>query len=920
MRLKHFCTIFGTVPVVPGQREYRQEWSRVEDVLDQLLDADADDLAAVLRRARRDDPQVAARAEELFGALRKEGDVLDVPMFESLPELLLEISDGSLRDRSGTRIGSYRLVQVLGRGGMGVVYSAERADREFEQRVAIKLLPLGLESEAAELRFRSERQVLARLAHPNIARLLDGGVTGEGHPFLVMELVEGRPIDVYCDEQGLDLRQRIRLSLDVCAAVQFAHQNLVIHRDLKPANLLVTDDGEVKLLDFGIAKVLYDVPGSDAPTRFQPRTASWASPEQLADQPVSTASDVYSLGLVVYRLLAGVAPRDLVVEDAPGDGGSGLSFPQPSRVAFDPARPMAGHWAKDLRGDLDNVIGKALAAEPEHRYPTAAALADDLRRYLAGEPVTAREPTLGYRLRRFIGRHRAAVVVSLAAFGALSVALWMALSQAQRAREEAERSRRVASLMSGLFVDADPWAEGSGGVTVLELLDRGVDRVRHELADDPEIRHELLDVLGRSYSGLGHAEQGLSLHQNVLDERRTHLGPRHPSTLESMRRLGEALLSLGRHEEAAPLLEEAAFTAEAVYGAEALGLADFLYALGLLRKAEAEYAAQEVIFRRVVAIHQSHTDQPTTPLALALGELSVALDYLGRDHESLNIQLQALEMAEATLGAEHPRTATLHNNMGLRLAEAGRQEEAASYLRRAFELLESRPGVHETELVAPLSNLGRTLTSLGDFVAARPYVERAARIARASSAPDDFTRIGAEINLATVELELGNLDDAVAIYRDALSRFEARLGPEHQATARARALLGVTLARAGAFAEAEAALRSALVVQLGSGTDPMSPDQTLLALGRLLLDDGRLDEADDLLADALTRRLAVVAAEHWTVAEVRLELALLARARGEPWPADVSRLYRTLAETLPAGNFRLSRGESLMGDLVSSGG
>jgi eukaryotic-like serine/threonine-protein kinase len=897
-----------------------EAWARIEALVDELLDLNSDERSDALQRAREDDPAVAEAAERLLGAMEDgEESLLDSPLFVSSPELMADATEDAARDRSGTLLGPYRLVRVLGRGGMGVVYLAERADEEFEKQVAVKLMPRGLESEEAVRRFRLERQVLARLDHPHIARLLDGGVTDEGYPYLVMELVEGQPIDLYCDENRLGMEARLGLFRDICAAVQHAHQNLVVHRDLKPGNILVTEEGSVRLLDFGVAKLLDDDLEADSLTRFQPRTTAYASPEQLANQPVSTASDVYSLGVVLYRLLTGERPRDRggSSDEARDGAAAGPTRPtlRPSEVAERVATEGGDlPWRRRLAGDLDRIVLKALAEEPRERYAAASALGEDLQRFLAGLPVSAREPTLAYRLRKFVSRHRTGVVASLLAALALTLALVAALWQAGRARAEARRAEQVASLLSGLFADANPWAPTSGEVTVPELLDRGVERVRTELEEDPATRSRLLDVLGRAYNGQGLEESGIPLLEEVLAERRMRLGDRHPETAGSMRTLGLALAAAGRVEEGAPLVEGAFALSEELYGRDSPETADYLFALGSLRHEERNYEEQEQIFRRLVGNLRRQGEERSSRLALALGELSIALDLLDRDAESLEIQRQALEMAEATLGPAHPYTATLRNNMGLRLVEAGDLEAAATYLRLALESFESRPGLNEEELVAPLSNVGRVLTSLGDFPAARPYVERAAEIGRRLHPPNHFTRIGAEINLATVLYELGELEEAAEIYGAALSRFEAMLGAGHQATARARSLLGATLARLGQTAAAEPALVQALGVQRSGLGDPMFPDETLVALGRLRLDAGRLDESEALLAEALALRRETLADGHWRLAEIQIELAALAQARGNPDPALAEASRRTLAETLPEGNFRLERARRFFGD------
>ncbi len=863
----------------------QEEWGRIDARLEEALDLDPSQRPAWLGQLAAAEPALAAQLQELLSTLEDStGDAFEEPMAAGMADLRSAALDDVTRDRAGQRLGPYRLLEVLGRGGMGVVYRAERADREFEKTVAIKLIPSGLESPEAERRFRAERQVLAQLEHPGIARLLDGGVTDEGYPYLVMELVEGAPIDRYCDEQGLDKRQRVDRFLAVCDAVQHAHQNLVIHRDLKPANILVSRQGAVKLLDFGVAKLLGEGAGPQ-PTLVQPHTPGYAAPEQIANQPVSTASDTYSLGVILWSLLDPTAQlRALTAGERP---------------RFD----------RSVGGDLARILDQALQPEPALRYPTAAALAADLRRYLAGEPISAREPTFAYRVRRFVGRHRWAVASTVAVFGALAAMLGVTLRQAERAQTEADRAQRVAGLMTGLFVDADPYAPTTGEVSVVEILDRGVARVREELADDRELRAELLSVLGRAYLGQEQVEKGVALHEEVLAECRALFGETDPRTGEAMRQLGYSLLVAERGEEAAPLIERSVALAEesAVDHGSDHELARRLFALGLLRHDQGDFAAQEELFSRVVELRRREAGEGSSSLALALGQLSVALESQGRSEASLTHQREAVAMAEATLGADHPYTANLRNNLGVRLRSAGDYEGAVVYFGRALEVLENRPDVPRLELIAPLSNLGRVRLEQGRFAAARPHLERAAEIARSETPEDDFRRLVAIINSATLGTELGAFERAEAGYRQVLAAMVERFGSDHPATTRVRSLLGSCLFAAGQSEAADEALSTALAAQRGSGQNPNGLDETLLSLGALRREQGNLDEARALLEEALELRGEILPAGHWRRAEVEAELALIDRCHDSTASARLAAARKTLEESLPADNHRIQR-------------
>ena len=419
------------------------------------------------------------------------------------------------------RIGAYRVLRELGHGGMGVVYLASRADDQYRKRVAIKVIPAGATSHETVRHFRRERQILASLDHPNIARLLDGGTTTDGSPYIVMEYVEGDAIDRYCDRHELSLVERLRMFLVVCGAVSHAHRNLVVHRDLKPRNILVTKDGDPKLLDFGIATVLNpELSGDSVGTRLA-FTPEYASPEQIQNQSVSTAADVYSLGVVLYELLTRRSPYRLktrtpseifqaVCEQQPdlpsaAAGRTGDAATADAATTTDPttAPSRRTHLQRRLKGDLDTILLKALRKEPHQRYLSVDAFADDLRLFLDGKPVTARRPTVAYRTRKFLRRHWLPATAALALALTLVVGSVALAVQARRLGQERDKSTRIAGFLTELFTVADPSRSRGDSVTAREILDEGVKKIDATLADDPMTRGDLLGTMSDVYEGLG---------------------------------------------------------------------------------------------------------------------------------------------------------------------------------------------------------------------------------------------------------------------------------------------------------------------------------------------------------------------------------------------------------------------------------
>jgi serine/threonine-protein kinase len=527
--------------VTPEQR------GRVEAVFDAALDLAPADRNAFVERECGDDVVVRNEVVALLTAHERDFGVLEAASPGTLVASLLEVY------RPGSRIGPYRLTREIGRGGMGVVYLAERDDGQFRRTVAIKVMRAGMDPDEVRRRLEAERQILAALDHPNIARLYDGGVAPDGRPYLVMEYVEGQPIDEYCDSHRLSVEERLALFCTVAHAVHYAHRRLVVHRDLKPSNILVTADGHPKLLDFGIAKILEESPLEvTAPltrTGLRLLTPEYASPEQIRGGPVTTANDVYALGVVLYELLTGRRPFDvsdlspaeaervILLQDARKPSTLTSRRDTASRnTAGDTAAPDPAHTAtlrrstpvrlaRRLSGDLDNLVLMALRKEPERRYASAQQFADDIQRHLVGRPVTARGHSPTYRARKFVDRHRwgvlagAAIIVLLAA-GIISTLVQaraaaeqarIALEERIRAEQEARRAARVQSIVVDLFRLSDPNEALGDTITAREMLDRGAERVLREFGDQPDVQAALLSEVARVYANLGLADRAETL-------------------------------------------------------------------------------------------------------------------------------------------------------------------------------------------------------------------------------------------------------------------------------------------------------------------------------------------------------------------------------------------------------------------------
>ncbi len=753
--------------------------------------------------------------------------------------------------------GVWRLIRELGRGGMGTVYLAERTDGIYRAQAALKMLSPWLRGSAFETRFALERQILSDLRHPAIATLLDGGVAADGTPYLVMEYVKGEPITEFAQTRALDIPGRLRLMLAVCQAVQHAHQNLVVHRDLKPGNILVTADGRPKLLDFGIAKLLLPLDDAqrrdDAPeTRLL--TPEYASPEQARGEPVTTASDVYSLGVILYQLLVGERPRS----------GSDPSRPPPrpgtavlQRPSSAPPWNTAAHrqaWSRRLRGDLDTLVLTALAAEPERRYATAQQLGDDIERYLRNQPLKARPDTLRYRARKFLRRHRVGVALAAAA---LAVILGAALSLAilaVRLRDERDRSaaaqdraeyqrkaaERVAQFLGRLFEGANPNPAEGSAPTLRDVLDRGAQDVGEQLKDDPPVQARLLVLMANAYRQLGEYRKGIALAERAVALRRARQPP------------------------------------------EPAELADSIDTLGELRRSDAEYAQAEQLHREALSLRREMAPADPVLIGRSLNNLALTLYEAGRNAEALPLYEDSLALRRRTLGDSAPPVLSTLVNIGLLRRTLGDYAAAEAAFREVFEQRLRTLGETHLATANVMTHLGRTLVSLGRSEEAESLLRRALAVRR--SLLGDRS---ADVSISLYELayalqQRGKLDEAEAALRESHAIDLQLYAPDHAETAQTLARLGSVLLAQGRPEPAEQALRDSLRIV----ERHLAPDHARIAAARSYLADvlvarAQPDAAEPLYRAALEIQRSQLRADHPEVGHSLLGLAQVALLRGD---------------------------------------
>jgi serine/threonine-protein kinase len=718
---------------------------------------------------------------------------------------------------ANTVIGRYRIVREIGRGGMGAVYLAERADRQFERRVALKVVKRGMDTDEVMQRFRYERQILARLEHPGIARLYDGGVTPDGRPYLVMEFVEGRPLLAHCDELGLSVEHRLALFRAVCEAVQFAHQNLVVHRDIKPSNLMVTELGEVKLLDFGIAKLLDDAPGA-VDTRGQGRifTPEYASPEQLAGRPVTTASDTYSLGVVLYEQLTGCRPFDpgpvVSGEDEPDPSLLGRELGRPSAVAV-PATVAADRGTtpeglrRRLRGDLDTITSKALEADPGRRYPSAAALLDDIDRHLNGLPVSARQGGRAYRAAKFVRRHQTAVLaaglVLLSLMGGLGTALWQArhaARQAARAERERDVAQSVSGFLEGLFQSSDPFAVDQGGLDTLRIRDflaQGTAKVQRELRGQPAVEARMLHVLGEVYHNLGSQNQARPLLEEALRLRIGQHGAASAEVAETQTKLGILRRDLGDLAPSESLLRASLAVRRGLYGEQHADVGETLNELAATLRMQGEYDMAVRLHQQALASLRAATGPQDLKVILTLSELAATLGEKGEVDRAVGYAEEQLAVTRSAYGPGHPWVALALGNLSGQLQRKGDYEAAERHARESLAIAERTLGMQHPWVGEMLNIVGLILYRQEKYDEAEPIYRRSLAIKRAQdSGPSQSEGVGM-FNLALLLRAKGSLDSAEAMNRRSLAMMREVVGDDHPSVAMQVGHLAVILQAKG---------------------------------------------------------------------------------------------------------------------------
>jgi serine/threonine protein kinase len=893
----------------------RERWLQIQSLFAQVIDVDAGERESRLSQAGANDAELRRSVESLLAADGAPSDPLTEIIGNAAGSLLEHHQDRLI----GTSVGPYRISAILGHGGMSTVYRGER-ETHYRQTVAIKVLHQAALHPRLRSRLHSERHILGTLDHACIARLIDSGELEDGLPYLVMEHVDGELLDAYCDARRLSIQGRLALMIQVCEAVQYAHRNLIVHRDIKASNILVTGEGTPKLLDFGIAKLLapeglsHTVPV----TRLQERmlTPENAAPEQVLGRPITTATDIYALGVLLYELLAGRSPYRL------------MSFSQlqlERAICMDePLRPsQAVHRSGDAResspriaelrglapdrlrarlsGDLDAIVAMAMRKEPERRYPSAEALADDLKNHLQGRPVFARRGDWRYDAAKFLRRHMLAVGMVAAAFCGLAAVAGISLWQSHRleaARDatarERDRAREVSAFLVDVFSQADPFTARGRDATAKDLLDRGAARIEDNAVLQPEVRAQLLESIGLAYRRQGSSDKAIPLFEQALAIRRMARPPDDREIAAALANLASALTDAGNLVSAEAYLRQALAASRRGGDPDSVNTAEILMQSGHLALNEQSAPQRAAAFYRdALAIYRRLPDQALA-VASTLNDLAGAAIWVDDFKSGERYEREALNIYQENAGRKHPEYAIALATLGNVLTELGQYAEAEAMLKEALDIERQVFGADHQRVAETEAHLGVLYAKRGELPDAIAATERAVNIAGERLGPNHYLTGYYLDSLGALYLQSGNLPAAERDARRALAVYAQALPARHLYVASARQLLGEILLRRGSAAAAEAELRAAAeLCSALAGPDHWRTARANASLGWILIQRGNAAAGEPLLTDARARLLSSLGAANPATQLASERLADYYRTRHRD--ADAARVSGTAA-------------------------
>lgn len=800
----------------------KDHWKQITDIVDEVLKADQPSTRRkILEDQCGDDEDLKSEVHKFLNSIEDSSDYWD-SLFQSNRLFIGEITENYENDTDNRfinktatlddidddtipdKVGVYKIKKRIGYGGMGEVYLAGRIDEKFNQNVALKLMRHGVTSNDQARRFEQERTILSSLNHPNIAQLLDGGISEDGRSYYVMEFVDGISITEYCKVNECDLHERLSLFKQVCKAVQYAHSNFIVHRDLKPENLLVNKAGVVKILDFGIAKMIDDSLDEQSilqtSSGFRMLSLKYAAPEQITLAPITTATDVYALGTLLYELITGSHPFDLENKTL-HETEYVIRNRQPSRPSS-----VSPRWRMKLKGDLDVIILKALRKESAERYDSAQNMLDDIERFENSLPVSARHDSLFYRSRKFIKRHS----LSLMFTGfILLLVVSFTLFYTQRIAEEkrfaelqAQKAEQVTLFLMDLFEANSPTQSGGEIITARDMLIRG-ETEAEKLEGYPELKAQMYEVIGEIYRRLGQYGKSESLLRQSLTIRQELYGNYHPETVGTFDKLGLLLINKGEFNTADSILTAALNIRENLIQPNGAGLATTLSNLAFVTRRKGEHTDAEQLYRRSLDLRKEHLGN-NHPLTIEnMNSLGVILHNTGKYQETEALYREILHRRQELLNPIHPDVAISQNSLGALLMNLGKYSEADSLLNRALFVRKKIYGNEHPFVAMSLNNLGLSCLEQNQLEESEEYLTEAYRIRVEQLGHSSTNTAITKFTLAELMLKTNRADSAITLYNEAYQTFYQNLSPNHSFTARSTVGLGSAYLALGDLERAE---------------------------------------------------------------------------------------------------------------------
>lgn len=837
-----------------------EQWNRLQTLFKELVDLDPDTKSYRLEQIKTENPLLYDELLTLLAADSESTSILDGFAAD-------QIDLSSILHPEIKRIGPFEIDEKIGTGGMGNVYRAKRVEGGFDQTVALKLIKFGLRSDQAFSHFESERNILAGLQHPHIARLIDGGVTEEDHPWFAMEYIEGEDLITYSSRRQLSIEEKLSLFLDVTEAVQYAHRNLVVHRDLKPNNILVTGDvnkPQIKLLDFGISQVMDDTAGAE--TAKQAMTRAYASPEQMSGDPTSTASDIYSLGVLLWQLLAGDHPK--------------------AEYSSESIKPSS------IDAELEAICLKAMHNDPADRFETVSDLSSEITAWLNHQPVQSYASGSSYHFKKWVQRNRAAALTGALSILTLLIVIMIYTNQLrienERARNEAETSQQIAGFLQGLFENVDPAFSRGDTLTALAMLENGRIQVEEDLQESPELLARMFDVLGDAYISLWDTEKANELFTRSLEIKRTLYDADHAEIGNSLHRLGNVRVQNGKFEAADSLLQQALAIRESRLEPNHQDIGHTLQILGFLNERLANPDEAERYYQRALLIFESGTgDDAAMQVASLKNNLGSIEDYRANYEEAITLYREALDGIREVKGPEHPRVINYLSNLGFAFHLDGDSLNAEKYLLESVDLAKRIRGETHPHTALTLSSYSSYLYDYGKLEEARDIYLEVLRIYLAEFGEDHPAIPVMYNNLGNIEDNIGNYAAAEEYHRMGLAGRLQLYGEEHTETAQSYANLATTLENTERLDEALDTFRRALGIETEIYGD-IHPEVswTNRAIGRVLQKLERNEEAEVHNIASYEIMLEALGAEHSNTQTMKRLLADFYRETGQSEKAE----------------------------------